>query len=215
MILIGAKGFAKEVFETVIKNKQSELIVFYDDINMNGDKTIFEDYVVLQSIEEAKDYFEKTDNRFTIGIGNPILRKKMFEKFTQIGGIPTSTISLDIKIGSKEIIIGVGTNILDGAIISNSVTIGLGCMIYYNAILTHDCKVGDFVEISPAAILLGRCTVGSYTQIGANATILPDIFVGSNVLIGAGAIVTKNVPDNAVVYGNPAKIIRYLDPINI
>ena len=215
MILIGAKGFAKEVFEIVFKNKQSESIVFYDDINLNGTKTIFEDHIVLQSIEEAKNYFEKTDNRFTIGIGNPILRKKMFEKFTQIGGIPTSTISLDAKIGSKEISIGVGTNILDGAIISNSVTIGIGCILYYNAILTHNCKVGDFVEISPAAILLGRCTVGSYTQIGANATILPDITVGSNVVIGAGAMVTKNVPDNSVVYGNPAKIIRYLDPINI
>jgi sugar O-acyltransferase (sialic acid O-acetyltransferase NeuD family) len=215
MILIGAKGFAKEIFEIVFKNKQSESIVFYDDINLNGTKTIFEDHIVLQSIEEAKNYFEKTDNRFTIGIGNPILRKKMFEKFTQIGGIPTSTISLDAKIGSKEISIGVGTNILDGAIISNSVTIGIGCILYYNAILTHNCKVGDFVEISPAAILLGRCTVGSYTQIGANATILPDITVGSNVVIGAGAVVTKNVPDNSVVYGNPAKIIRYLDPINI
>ena len=128
MILIGAKGFAKEVFEIVFKNKQSESIVFYDDINLNGTKTIFEDHIVLQSIEEAKNYFEKTDNRFTIGIGNPILRKKMFEKFTQIGGIPTSTISLDAKIGSKEISIGVGTNILDGAIISNSVTIGIGCI---------------------------------------------------------------------------------------
>lgn len=215
MILVGAKGFAKEVFEIVFKNKQSESIVFYDDVNLNGTKTIFEDYVVLQSIEEAKDYFEKTDNRFTIGIGNPILRKKMFEKFTQIGGIPTSTISLDARIGSKEVIIGVGTNILDGAILSNSVTIGEACIVYYNAILTHDCKVGDFVEISPAAILLGRCTVGSYTQIGANATILPDLIIGNNVIIGAGAVVTKNVPDNCVVYGNPAKIIQYVDPINI
>jgi len=215
MILVGAKGFAKEVFEILFKNKQSEMIVFYDDVNLNGAKIIFKDYVVLQSIEDAKDYLKKTDNRFTIGIGNPILRKKMFEKFTQIGGIATSTISLDAKIGSKEVIIGVGTNILDGAIISNSITIGKGCIVYYNAILTHDCKVGDFVEISPAAILLGRCTVGSYTQIGANATILPDLVIGSNVIIGAGAVVTKNVPDNSVVYGNPAKIIRYLDPINI
>lgn len=215
MILVGAKGFAKEVFEIVFKNKQSESIVFYDDINLNGTQTIFEDYVVLQSIEEAKDYFEKKDNRFCIGVGNPILRKKMFDKFTQINGIPTSTISVDAKIGSKEVIVGVGTTILDGAIISNSVTIGTGCILYYNAILTHDCKVGDFVEISPAAILLGRCTVGSYTQIGANSTILPDITIGSNVIVGAGAIVTKNVPDNCVVYGNPAKIIRYLDPVNI
>lgn len=47
-------------------------------------------------------------------------------------------------------------------------------------------------------------------SIGSNATILCGITIGENALIGAGAMVTKDVPDNAVVAGNPAKIIKYL-----
>jgi acetyltransferase-like isoleucine patch superfamily enzyme len=47
-------------------------------------------------------------------------------------------------------------------------------------------------------------------SIGANATLLPGITVGENAFVGAGSVVTKNVPANAVVVGNPAKIIRYL-----
>lgn len=47
--------------------------------------------------------------------------------------------------------------------------------------------------------------------IGVNVTILPGVTVGENTVIGAGAVVTHDVPDNAVVVGNPARVIKYLD----
>ena len=53
--------------------------------------------------------------------------------------------------------------------------------------------------------LAGRVTVGDFSSIGATATILPDIKIGKYSIVGAGAVVTKNVPDNTVVIGNPAK----------
>lgn len=208
MLIIGAKGFAKEVLEILYQLNQYENVVFYDDVNDDLPEKLYDKFLILTTIFEAENYLKTVDNRFTIGIGNPILRKKLSDKFIALGGILTSTISLNAKIGSEEVAIGVGTNILDGAVISNSVTIGVGCIIYYNSVITHDCKICDFVEISPAAILLGRCKIGSFTQIGANATILPDITIGSNVIIGAGAVVTKDIPDNCLAVGMPAKIIK-------
>lgn len=53
-------------------------------------------------------------------------------------------------------------------------------------------------------------TIGDNVSIGANATIIGDITIGNNVIIGAGSVVVKDVPDNCVVAGNPAKIIKYL-----
>ncbi|EIG6183874.1 N-acetyltransferase, partial [Escherichia coli] len=50
-------------------------------------------------------------------------------------------------------------------------------------------------------------------SIGANATILPGIIIGENSIIGAGSVVTKDIPDNVIVAGNPAKIIRPVDDI--
>jgi acetyltransferase-like isoleucine patch superfamily enzyme len=47
--------------------------------------------------------------------------------------------------------------------------------------------------------------------IGVNVTILPGVTIGENAVVGAGTVVTKDVPDNAVVVGNPARVIRYLD----
>ena len=82
MLIIGAKGFAKEVLEVCHQNDDTVNLAFYDDINKNiGDK-LYDQFPILNSMVQAKQYFETIDNRFTIGIGNPKLRKKMADKFT-------------------------------------------------------------------------------------------------------------------------------------
>jgi sugar O-acyltransferase (sialic acid O-acetyltransferase NeuD family) len=214
MLIVGAKGFAKEVLEALHLNNQTENLVFYDDVSVNAPENLYDQFKVLKNTDEVAAYFKMIDNRFTIGIGNPILRKKLFEKFKDLGGVFTSTISTKANIGSFDVEIGEGCNILANSIFSNSVKIGHGCIIYYNSIITHDCEVGDFVELSPGATLLGRCSIGSFSQIGSNATIFPEVKIGKNVIVGAGAIVTKNVPDNCVVVGIPAKVIKELEPLN-
>jgi sugar O-acyltransferase (sialic acid O-acetyltransferase NeuD family) len=213
MLIVGAKGFAKEVLEIINQTNQLENLVFFDDVNDDVKDHLYEKFPILKTAKEVSDYFKTIDNRFTIGIGNPVLRKKLYDKFISLGGVFTSTISPLVNIGLFDVQIGKGTNILSGAILSNSSKLGIGCIVYYNSIITHDCKIGDFVEISPSATLLGRCTVGSFSQIGANATILPDIAIGKNVIIGAGSVVTKDLPDNCVAVGTPAKIVKELEPL--
>jgi sugar O-acyltransferase (sialic acid O-acetyltransferase NeuD family) len=213
MLIIGAKGFAKEVLEVLHQQNQLENVCFYDDINEDIPNRLYNKYLVLRSTQEATIYFKEVSNKFTIGIGNPILRKKLYDKFTSLGGEFTSTISPMAIISSFDVNIGIGSNVLSGSVFSNGCEVGMGCIVYYNSIITHDCKVGDFVEISPSVTLLGRSKVGSYSRIGSNATILPDIEIGKNVTIGAGSVVTKDLPDNCVAVGIPAKIIKELSPL--
>jgi hypothetical protein len=129
MLIVGAKGFAKEVLEVVHQLNQLENLVFFDDVNDDIKDSLYENFPILKTTEEVLDYFKKTDNRFTIGIGNPILRKKIYDKFISLRGAFTSIISPLANIGSYDIEIGDGTNILPGAIISNSSKIGMGCII--------------------------------------------------------------------------------------
>lgn len=213
MLIVGAKGFAKEVLETFQKN-DLEQVVFYDDINLNAPDFLFQKFKVIHSKQEAQKYFQKTDTAFTIGIGNPILRKMVKDTFEALGGTLSSTISPLAQIGNFDVTLGVGNNILQGAIISNGARLGNGCIVYYNAIVTHDVWVGDFVEISPNATLLGRCKIGSFSHIGSAAVILPDVSIGKNVIVAAGAIVTKDVPDNCMVAGNPASIKKEILPLD-
>jgi sugar O-acyltransferase (sialic acid O-acetyltransferase NeuD family) len=214
MVIIGAKGFAKEILEVFHQLGLLNNIAFYDDVNKNCGDLLYEKFPILKNKSEVKNFFKFNGNDFTIGIGNPQLRFLLMKQFISIGGNLVSTISNKANIGSYGVNIGIGCNILDNAIFSNSSTIGKGCIVYYNVTITHDCVVGNFVELSPGVTLLGACRIGSFCQIGSNVTVLPKVKIGQNVIIGAGAIITKDVPDNCVVVGSPAKIIRKLQPLN-
>ena len=209
MLIIGAKGFAKEVLEILHQNNDLQHLAFYDDVNDDVNGLLYNQFPVLKSLEEVENYFLKVDKRFTIGIGNPKLRAMLHEKFIKLGGELTSVISSKSEIGSYGVEIGEGCVIMGGVRISNDVKIGKGTMVYYNSVITHDVSIGDFVEISPAVNLLGRCNIGSFTALGSNSTLLPDVNIGKNVIVGAGSVVTKDLPDNCTAVGIPAKVIKH------
>lgn len=71
-------------------------------------------------------------------------------------------------------------------------------------ILAHDASTKLHTNYSK----IGKVTIGESTFIGINSVILPNVNIGNNVIIGANSVVTKNIPDNCVAVGNPAKIIN-------
>ena len=180
------------------------------DINLDMPETLYDRFAILKSISEAQEYFNTVDNRFTIGIGNPILRKKLYDKFTVVGGIFASVISPNASIGHFGNSISEGCNIMTGTVITNDVIINKGVLVNLNCTIGHDCEIGSFVEMSPGVHISGNCILGDYSAIGTNATVLPKTKIGKNVLVGAGSVVTKDLPDNCVAVGIPAKVIKEL-----
>lgn len=214
MIIAGAGGFAKEVYEVLNQQGRASNTSIYVDIPIDQIKFL-PGIEILSSKEELAAFFEKHGHDCIIGIGNPEKRYQFTERMLKLGAKFTSVISDNAEIGTINVNIGHGTILLGGVRISNDVNIGEGSMLYYNVVITHDCTIGKFAEISPGATLLGNVTLGEFCHIGANATILPGITVGRNCIIGAGAVVTKDVPDNSVVAGVPAKILKQAPPISI
>jgi sugar O-acyltransferase (sialic acid O-acetyltransferase NeuD family) len=210
MLIVGAKGFAKEVLEILHQNGEVDNLCFYDDINLDDVDILYNVFPVIRRLADAEQYFKEIDSYFTLGIGNPKLRFKLFQKFTDIGGRLASTISKNAEIGHYGIRIDEGCNILAGVKISNDVMIGEGTIIYYNSIITHDVVIGKFCEISPDVKLLGGSEIGDFVQIGAGVIIFPDVTVGSHSIIAAGSVVRNNVPENVMVAGVPAVQKKYL-----
>ncbi len=110
--------------------------------------------------------------------------------------------------------IGDNVKIQNGALLYHGVTIESGVFVGPGAIFTNDKQPR---AINPDGSLkadadwqVGSVTIAYGASIGAGAIILPDITVGRFALIGAGAVVTKNVPNYALVLGNPARQIGYV-----
>jgi len=121
--------------------------------------------------------------------------------------------------------IGRRGNICDGCFMEGKVTVGNNVTIKNGVYLWDGVTVEDNVFIGPAVVFTNdlnprskntkyekkKTLVKKGSSIGANATILPGITVGKYAMVGAGSVVTKNVPDFALVYGNPAKIMGKVD----
>ena len=216
MVIIGAKGFAKEVLEVFWQINQNEEIVFFDNISTDIGDLLYAKFRILKSISEAEEYFSlKDDTRFTIGIGNPINRFKLYKTFLAIGGTFSSSISPYAKIGHFDNSIENGCNIMTGKVITNSIKIGKGALINLNCTIGHDCTIGEFVEMSPGTHISGNCKIGSFSVFGTNSTVLPKLTLGDNVIVGAGAVVTKDIPANSLVVGIPAKVVKDLPNIDL
>ena len=101
------------------------------------------------------------------------------------------------------------TNIGTGLIVHHVTGIVLNAevVIGENCTLNHNITVGN--KVNDEGLILGTPVIGDNVIIGPHSVIIGPISIGSNVSIGAGTVVVKNVPDNAVVAGNPARIIRF------
>lgn len=97
-------------------------------------------------------------------------------------------------------IIGKKSRISSHTFICSGVTIGENCFIAHGVVFVND----KFNE-GRAEWTLEETNIGNNVRIGSNATIL-SVNIGDGAIIGAGSVVTKDVPPNAIVYGNPGKI---------
>ncbi|MEU9830619.1 WxcM-like domain-containing protein [Streptosporangium sp. NPDC048047] len=120
--------------------------------------------------------------------------------------------------------IGADCNLCDGVFVENDVVLGDRVTVKCGVQLWDGITVEDDVFVGPNATFtndpfprskvrperFARTVVRSGASIGANATILPGVEIGTGAMVGAGAVVTRSVPPNAIVTGNPARIKGYV-----
>lgn len=197
IVLYGASGHCKVIIDIFQSNNIA--IDFIVDDNMNAKS------ILGKEVTHSKDYQLNTNDNVVLSIGNNKVRKKLSSTFN-VNFIKAIHPNAIVSSFSK---IDIGTVIMAGAIINPDAKIGKHCIINSGSIIEHDCVIEDFAHVSPNASLAGNVTVGEGSQIGIGATVIQGIKIGKWAVIGAGAVIINDVPDYAVVVGNPGKIIKY------
>lgn len=198
MFLFGASGHAKVIIDS-LKASNVHISGLFDD---NPEVKEILDYEVFGPFDPER----LGNEELIISVGLNNIRKEIVEK------LPTD-INYGKAIHPSAIIsayasISDGSVVMQGAIVQSGVSIGNHCIINSTASVDHDCMIENFVHISPNATLCGNVFVGEGSQVGAGAVVIPGIKIGKWSLVAAGAVVIKDVPDNVLVLGNPARVVK-------
>ncbi|WP_276348735.1 acetyltransferase [Daejeonella sp. JGW-45] len=198
--LIGAGGHAKVIIE-LLEDRGVEIGGL---IANSSDRTVLFNYPIINSFPP---HFDRGAVSTIIAVGNNTLRKRIsfeYEDFQLSPAVFHSRCNM-----SPRADIGHGSVLMAGVTVNCDVVIGKHCIINTNSSIDHDCSLSDFVHISPNGALAGNVTVGEGSHIGIGASVLQGVNIGKWATIGAGAVITRDVPDYAVVVGVPGKIIKY------
>lgn len=156
----------------------------------------FELDVDLKSIV-SQDYVFPT-------VGENFIREKLLKIFDEQG--LNQFVLIDKTAGvSQTAKIGLSTYIGKYVCVNALAKIGSGAILNTNAVIEHECEIDDLVHIAPSATLAGNVKVGRGSFVGANSVCKQNVTIGTNCILGAGSAIVKNIPDNEIWMGNPAK----------
>lgn len=197
MILYGARGQAKVIYDLILSNN---LLLEYlvDDNPPENFPHHLDVFLPEEKLIKGK--------KVIIAIGDNKGRENVYQKIKDLCSF-VSMVHRSAYI-SRFTEVGEGTVIMPKVCVNAEVKIGKHCIINSGAIIEHECIIDDFVHVSPNASLAGNIHVGKGTHIGLGANIIQGIKIGRNVLVGAGSVILNDIPDNAVVVGNPGRIIK-------
>lgn len=207
IMLWGGRSKARIIIEMINESiySDSKIIGIFDK---TIDKIPFKTKIQLYSDKSGFDFLCSNATHYIVCIGGEYgyARFNTSEKLKKKGLIPLDLIS-NHGILDKLDNYGEGIQVMPGAIVHKFASVGRQCIFNTNSTVDHECLIGDGVHIMGGASIAGRVKIGNFSTIGTNATVLPNLNIGTNVYVGAGAVVTKDVEDNLIMAGVPAKPI--------
>ena len=211
VVILGAGGLAREAYWVFNDaNKKSavkwKVLGFIDENPANSGKNLC-GITVLGNF----GWFKKTDlNELKVicAVGSPRTKKSLVKKSERLGLDFCTVIHPSVQM-SEYVDIGFGVVITAGCILTTQIQMGNHVLLNLDTTIGHDVIIEDFVNVAPGCHISGNVTLKEGADLGTGAVVLQGIKVGKWSTVGAGAVVIEDVPDNAVVVGVPAKIIKY------
>lgn len=208
LIFMGATGHFQSLLDSVLKCGLYNPAYILDDETPIG--TDFQGYKVNGKTDMLPELYKKGFRNVFVsagsigGYGN---REIWYNKAKELGFTivniidPSAVLAGDVCLG-EGVFVGKNAVINSGAIVGNMVIVNTG------AIIEHGNKLEDFANIAPGTTLCGGVTIKRGAHIGAGSVVRQTATIGQEALVGIGSVVVHDIPDNAIAYGNPCRVIR-------
>lgn len=212
VIVLGASGHAKVIIDIFEQGNAYEILGLIDDALPVGSQV--GRYNILGCTADLPELHKTLPSfKVFIAIGNNWIRYKVWQKILDLS--PKTKYANAIHpsaLIAKGVQLKTGIAIMAGAIVNSNAIVKRFAIINTKSSLDHDSELGDFSSLAPNVTTGGNVTIGRLSAISLSSTIKHGITIGSYCVIGAGALVLKDVPDNSITYGVPAKHIKSRKP---
>lgn len=179
-------------------------------------------YYVIHESKNQPDFLQFEDwlakfstefNAGIVGVGDNFTRRKIATQIsTARPDFTFVTVSHPQTVIDPTVNIGGGSVVMPGAIINTGSKIGEHVVINTGSIVEHDCHIKNFATVAPGAVLGGHVVIGENSFVGLGAKVIQQVSIGAHTVIGAGSVVTENIPDHVLAFGNPCRVIRSRTP---
>ena len=206
----GSGGFAREVMPLLKKTKKTKENNYYF-IDDSIDKEVLVNGTKVLTYEGLNHDFSNQNIYCSVAIANFKARRIITDKCEQ-DGVKIISIKADNCFVMDEVIIGEGAILSPFVTITSNVTIGKSFHANLYSYVAHDCMIGDYVTFAPGVKCNGNVKINDNVYVGTGAIIHQGksnkpLIIGKNSKIAAGAVVTRNIPENVTVIGNPAQVL--------
>jgi len=195
--IFGASGHAN-VVASIIHAKYDK--IYFVDVAATAENIINEN----EFFKEINIY--KNGDVF-LGIGSNNIRTKIYWELLGKNVTPKNCIA-DNAFVANDAKIGYGVVVCPGSVIGSKAKIGNNTIINTLSSVDHDCELGDNSQVTAGVTFGGHTIVGNNCFLGIKCATVPNIKIGNNSIIMAGSLVYNDVPENVIVGGNPARIMK-------
>jgi sugar O-acyltransferase (sialic acid O-acetyltransferase NeuD family) len=205
VLIVGAGGQGRIVADILLSGQKTSALTpigFVDDREERNGAVL--GLPILGTVEQIRSI---PHDAIVVAIGDNHLRQRITLELEAAGERLVTATHPWTSIAA-DVVIGAGAMISAGAVITPGGRIGRGVLVNTNASIDHETQVDDFAHVSAGATVGANAAIGARTLIGLAAAVMSGCHVGADCVVGAGALVHRDLPDNVVAVGVPARIRR-------
>jgi sugar O-acyltransferase (sialic acid O-acetyltransferase NeuD family) len=212
LVIVGAGQTGRLVGEFLRRQPALTCVGYVDDDPSLLGKTLY-GHVVLGGVDALPRLRAEGVDAALVVLGNMAARMRLFRRVEDLGFTVASIVDPSVNACSDLVlgrgaVVSLGTNILTNVRIGPYAQIGTGITIGHDVTIGINCVIGGNTVIGASTEIGDHFVAGTGVVISAGPK-----RIGHNVLLCAGAVVFKDVPDHAVVIGNPGRVVRYQEPL--